>query len=61
MFRFINLLATFEKPMIAAVDGKVAARMQQEGAHFVGQLASPEVAEAIGAFFEKRKPDFSKF
>ena len=39
----------------------VTARMQQEGAHFVGQLASPEVAEAIGAFFEKRKPDFSKF
>lgn len=39
----------------------VAGRMQQEGAHFVGQLASPEVAEAIGAFFEKRKPDFSAF
>ena len=38
----------------------VVERMQQEGAHFVGQLASPEVAEAIGAFFEKRKPDFSK-
>jgi enoyl-CoA hydratase/carnithine racemase len=39
----------------------VASRMQQEGEHFVGQLASPEVAEAIGAFFEKRKPDFSAF
>lgn len=39
----------------------VVARMRQEGAHFVGQLASPEVAEAIGAFFEKRKPDFSTF
>lgn len=39
----------------------VAKRMQQEGEHFVGQLASPEVAEAIGAFFEKRKPDFSAF
>ena len=38
----------------------VVERMQQEGAHFVGQLSSPEVAEAIGAFFEKRKPDFSK-
>ena len=41
--------------------GAVTKRMQQEGAHFVGQLASPEVAEAIGAFFEKRKPDFSTF
>jgi enoyl-CoA hydratase/carnithine racemase len=39
----------------------VKERMQQEGAHFVAQLASPEVAEAIGAFFEKRKPDFSQF
>jgi enoyl-CoA hydratase/carnithine racemase len=39
----------------------ITTRMQQEGAHFVGQLASPEVAEAIGAFFEKRKPDFSAF
>ncbi len=35
-------------------------RMGEEGAHFIAQLASPEVAEAIGAFFEKRKPDFSK-
>jgi enoyl-CoA hydratase/carnithine racemase len=39
----------------------VKARMEQEGAHFVAQLQSPEVGEAIGAFFEKRKPDFSKF
>ena len=41
--------------------GVVKERMKQEGAHFVAQLASPEVAEAIGAFFEKRKPDFSQF
>ncbi len=39
----------------------ITARMEQEGLHFVHQLATPEVAEAIGAFFEKRKPDFSKF
>lgn len=39
----------------------VRERMLQEGAMFTAQLQSPEVAEAIGAFFEKRKPDFSKF
>ncbi|MDX2012457.1 MAG: enoyl-CoA hydratase [Myxococcaceae bacterium] len=39
----------------------VKARMAEEGALFVQQLQSPEVAEAIGAFFEKRTPDFSKF
>ena len=38
----------------------VIERMKIEGELFVRQLASPEVAEAIGAFFEKRKPDFSK-
>lgn len=38
----------------------VIERMGVEGALFVKQLSSPEVAEAIGAFFEKRKPDFSK-
>ncbi|MBE2251799.1 MAG: enoyl-CoA hydratase [Myxococcus sp.] len=42
-------------------NGEVRARMKEEGAHFVAQLQSPEVAEAIGAFFEKRKPDFSQF
>lgn len=40
--------------------GPVLARMKAEGDLFLQQLASPEVAEAIGAFFEKRKPDFSK-
>ena len=40
--------------------GAIAERMKQEGALFISQLSSPEVAEAIGAFFEKRKPDFSQ-
>lgn len=36
----------------------ISARMKKEGELFVAQLASPEVAEAITAFFEKRKPNF---
>jgi len=36
-------------------------RMRLEGAAFAERLASPEVKEAISAFFEKRKPDFSGF
>ena len=35
-------------------------RMQIEGGLFAERLKSPEVKEAITAFFEKRKPDFSK-
>jgi enoyl-CoA hydratase/carnithine racemase len=32
-----------------------------EGNHFVPMLKLPEAQEAIGAFLEKRKPDFSRF
>ena len=35
-------------------------RIELEGQHFVAQLGSPEVREAITAFFERRAPDFSK-
>ena len=34
-------------------------RMQIEGGVFAERLKSPEVTEAINAFFEKRKPNFS--
>jgi enoyl-CoA hydratase/carnithine racemase len=34
-------------------------RMQLEGGVFAERLKSPEVKEAISAFFEKRMPDFS--
>jgi enoyl-CoA hydratase/carnithine racemase len=34
--------------------------MQAEGSVFVARLRSPEAREALQAFFEKRKPDFSK-
>ncbi|OEY67012.1 enoyl-CoA hydratase [Marinobacter sp. X15-166B] len=35
--------------------------MREEGRVFLERLKSPEVAEALAAFLEKRTPDFSKF
>ena len=35
--------------------------MQTEGEIFASRLRSPEATEAFQAFFQKRKPDFSKF
>ena len=35
--------------------------MREEGRHFKLRLVSPEAKEAFSAFFEKRKPDFSRF
>jgi enoyl-CoA hydratase/carnithine racemase len=35
--------------------------MAEEVSHFAPLLKGPEFAEAAAAFFEKRKPDFSKF
>jgi enoyl-CoA hydratase/carnithine racemase len=39
----------------------VPERIQVEGRLFQERLSSPEAAEAFTAFFEKRKPDFSRF
>ncbi len=41
--------------------GLIAAQMEEERRHFSAQLGSPEAKEAMTAFFEKRKPDFTKF
>ena len=37
---------------------EILERMREEGARFSERLSSPEVKEAITAFFEKRKPNF---
>jgi len=37
------------------------AQMSSEIEHFARMLTAPEAKEAFTAFFEKRKPDFSRF
>lgn len=38
----------------------VARRIEQEGEHFRAMLSEPAAREALAAFLEKRKPDFSR-
>ena len=39
----------------------VETQMAEEAQHFRTMLSAPEAKEAFTAFFEKRKPDFTKF
>ena len=39
----------------------VEAQIKEEWRHFRAMLPAPEAQEAFAAFFEKRKPDFTKF
>lgn len=39
----------------------VTKAMAEESQHFIAMLKSPEAEEAMSAFLQKRKPDFSKF
>lgn len=39
----------------------VMAKMSDEGKYFSAMLLAPEAKEAFKSFFEKRKPDFTKF
>ncbi|KVE37433.1 enoyl-CoA hydratase [Burkholderia sp. TSV86] len=50
------------KALLRATEGAaIATRMTDEAEHFGAMLRSPEVREAISAFFEKRKPNFQQF
>jgi enoyl-CoA hydratase/carnithine racemase len=41
--------------------GAIESRMLLEGEEFRARLQSPEAREAFAAFFERRRPDFSRF
>ena len=47
--------------MKSAQAASITARMQEENMHFGTMLSAPEAKEAFTAFFEKRRPDFTKF
>jgi enoyl-CoA hydratase/carnithine racemase len=49
------------KALMKSASTGVAERMAEEGEIFRARLASAELKEAVAAFFEKRKPDFSRF
>jgi len=47
--------------MKASQADKVKEKMMEENKYFGAMLMEPEAKEAFSAFFEKRKPDFTKF
>jgi enoyl-CoA hydratase/carnithine racemase len=49
------------KALLRREPESVPARMTEEGKHFSRQLVSPEAREAMEAFMQRRKPDFSRF
>ncbi len=54
-------IRTTKALMKRAKTGPVTEAMAAENQLFGAMLLAPEAKEAFGAFFEKRKPDFSKF
>jgi enoyl-CoA hydratase/carnithine racemase len=49
------------KALLKGQSTTVPDRMAEEGVHFAAQLKSPEAREAMEAFLQRRKPDFSRF
>ncbi|MCK5042330.1 MAG: enoyl-CoA hydratase [Sphingomonadales bacterium] len=49
------------KGLMKSKTDNIEERMQEEGVIFQKRLTSPEALEAMTAFMERRKPDFSKF
>ena len=54
-------VADTKRLMRAPQRARIREVMATEGALFSQRLRSPEATEAFQAFFQKRKPDFSKF
>ena len=54
-------VADTKRLMRAPLRARIREVMAAEGALFGQRLRSPEATEAFQAFFQKRKPDFSKF
>lgn len=47
------------KALMKSPSASVSERIAEEAAHFARQLKSPEAREAMEAFLQRRKPDFS--
>ena len=56
----LSSLVTTKQLMKGGQQNIVLDRIAEEGAHFGRMLAEPAAREAMTAFMEKRKPDFSK-
>jgi enoyl-CoA hydratase/carnithine racemase len=54
-------IRTTKKLMRSNFEGVISTRIMEEGKLVVERLRSPEAKEAMSAFLEKRKPDFSRF
>lgn len=63
--RFLDLApsAVADSKRLMRAPGREQLRkvIEEEGALFGQRLRSPEAIEALSAFMQRRKPDFSKF